>query len=78
MRYVVTVETGSCSMDVDDCGEGYGHQHRWEERVTCGHKHKTREVAEACLARLTKRDNRGNCSALWYNACIHDEQGHRV
>lgn len=77
-HYAVAVETGSCSLDTDDLGDGYDQQHRWEERTTCGHKHKTREAAKACLAKLTKRDQQGRCSALWHNATIHDQDGHRV
>lgn len=76
--YVVAVETGNCSCDADDMGEGYEQQRRWEERVTCGHKHKTRAAAERCLEKLTKQDKNGNSSALWYNATIHDQAGHRV
>jgi len=76
--FTVAVETGSHSMDTDDLGDGYGCQHRWEERTNCGHKHKTREAAEACRDKLTKRDKNGNSSALWYNSTIHDQSGDRV
>lgn len=43
-RYTVVVESGSCSMD-------YKH---WEERVTCGHKHKSLETALKCMRHLTR------------------------
>lgn len=51
--YSAVVESGSCSMD----------QKRWEERVNCGHKHRTIEAASRCLDKHTK----------WY--CNH---GHRA
>ena len=47
--YSAVVESGSCSRDYT----------RWEERLNCGHKHKTIKAAEACLAK--KRQ--------WY--CMH-------
>ena len=43
-RYSVVVESGSCDPTYT----------RWEERVNCGHKHKTIDAAEACLAKLTR------------------------
>ena len=67
MYYTVAVETGSTSMDYSF----------YEERCNCGHKHKTREAAEKCLSKLTKRDKNGNCSQLWYSARIHDQDGCR-
>lgn len=39
--YSAVVESGSCSMD----------GRRWEERTSCGHKHKTIEAAQACLSK---------------------------
>jgi hypothetical protein len=67
-HFCVAVETGSTSMD-----------YKWrEQRCTCGHKHKTREAAERCQAKLTKRDKQGNCSALWYNSRIHNENSERA
>lgn len=69
--YRVVVETGSCSMPDNN-------PTRWEYRTTCGHLHRTREAAEKCLARLQRTDKHGNCSALWYNARIHNQNGERV
>jgi len=43
-RYRVVVESGSCSPDY----------RRWEERATCGHAHKSIELAVRCLRRLTR------------------------
>ena len=51
---------------------------RWEERENCGHAHRTIEAAEACKGRLTKRNKRGECSARWYNATIHNQSGERA
>ena len=43
-RYSVVVESGSCSSDY----------RRWEERVNCGHSHKTIKAAAQCLSKLTR------------------------
>lgn len=67
--YTVAVETGSCSATDRSI---------MEQRCTCGHKHLTRDAAERCLERLTKRDKHGNCSALFYNARIHDQDQRRA
>jgi len=66
--YTVAVETGSTSMDYK----------RHEQRCNCGHKHRNREAAETCQEKLTKRDKNGNCSALWYNSQIHNQDGERA
>ena len=67
--YTVAVETGSCS------ASDYSVR---EQRCTCGHKHKTRDAAEKCMEKLTKRDKNGNCSALWYTSTIHDQDQRRA
>jgi hypothetical protein len=54
IRYSVVVESGSCDPTYT----------RWEERVNCGHKHKTIETAQKCLEKLTR----------WY--CIHGHIAH--
>jgi hypothetical protein len=69
MYYKVVVETGSCSVSDRSV---------MEERCTCGHKHKTRDTAERCMDKLTKRDQMGNCSALWYNSVIHNQDQQRA
>lgn len=66
--FTVAVETGSTSMDYK----------RHEQRCTCGHKHQTRDAAEKCMEKLTKRDANGNCSAQWYNSRIHNQDGERA
>jgi len=66
--FKVVAETGSCSLDYT----------RWEEKATCGHKHRTIDAAEKCREKLTKIDRNGNCSALWYHATIHNQNGERV
>lgn len=77
--YTVAAETGSCSEPMDEVPEmGDGLFVRWEQRATCGHKHKTREAAGKCRDKLTRRSKNGECSALWYGAKIHDQDGHRV
>ena len=70
--YKVVAETGSCSAD-----NGMNAA-RWEERADCGHQHRTVEVAEKCKVKLTARDKKGNCSALWYHARIHDQDGYHA
>jgi hypothetical protein len=42
--YSVVVESGSCSPDY----------RRWEERMHCGHAHKSMDAALKCLFRLTR------------------------
>jgi hypothetical protein len=66
--FTVAVETGNTSMDYRS----------HEQRCTCGHKHKTREAAEKCQEKLTRRDKSGNCSALWYNSRIHNQDSERA
>ena len=39
--YTAVVESGSCSPDY----------RRWEEKATCGHKHRTLSAALECLAK---------------------------
>lgn len=67
--FTVAVETGSCSASDRSI---------MEQRCTCGHKHQTREAAERCFEKLTKRDKHGNCSALFYAARIHDQDQRRA
>jgi uncharacterized protein YfcZ (UPF0381/DUF406 family) len=67
--YTAAVETGSCCIDDRSV---------MEQRCTCGHKHKTRDTAEKCMEKLTKRDKNGNCSAQWYNSKIHDQDQRRA
>lgn len=66
--FKVVAETGNCSTDYA----------RWEERATCGHKHRTLDAAIKCRNKLTKIDKNGNCSQLWYNAKIHNQDNERV
>jgi hypothetical protein len=70
--YSAVVESGSCSCDYK----------RWEERANCGHAHRTIEAAEKCLETHIgmHRSLSGGmeCSALWYNGTIHDQDGQRV
>lgn len=66
--YIVAFESGSRSVDADP-GLGY----RWEERGTCGHKHRTYEAAERCKEGFRKRND-----AAWLSAAIHDQDGHRT
>jgi len=69
--YKAVVESGSCSPDYK----------RWEERASCGHLHRTIEAAEKCGEKLrgSKYVNGSwQCSALWYNFQIHNEDGERI
>ena len=61
IRYSVVVESGSCSPDYK----------RWEERVNCGHKHKTIEAAQKCQTKLTRRYcNHGRIAHTPCAACL--------
>ena len=87
MTYSVVVESGSCSPDY----------RRWEERMHCGHAHRTIKAALRCRAAKTRmycehdriaglpcRHCLGglahgrNCSAAWYGAKLHTQEGERV
>jgi len=70
MNYYFTVAVETCSMTEIPA--------RWEQKTNCGHKHLSRETAEACLEKLRRRNKDGSCSALWYNARIHDQDRHRA
>ena len=70
-RYSAVVESGSCSMDYK----------RWEERVNCGHAHKTVAAAEACGAKhYDSRYVNGSwqASARWHGYTVHNQNGERV
>jgi hypothetical protein len=65
--YSVVVESGSCSQDYK----------YWEERVNCGHAHKTIEAAKACMAKLTRwYCNHGHVKGTPCSACLGRAQGH--
>ncbi len=69
--YSAVVETGSCSMD----------RQRWEEKANCGHHHRTIEKAETCRQKNVGEHYVGGslqCSALWYNSTIHNQNHERV
>ena len=69
--YKAVVESGSCSRNYEF----------WEERAECGHLHRTVEAAEKCgMKHRGDRYENGSwtCSALWYNFCVHDQDGRRV
>ncbi len=65
--YVAVVESGSCSMD----------RMRWEEKTTCGHKHKTQAAAEKCLAsHQTSYCNHGHVAGSPCKQCLGYAQSH--
>lgn len=69
--YSAVVESGSCSMDY----------RRWEERLHCGHHHRTFEAAVKCgEKRRNARYENGSfvCSAAWYNFTIHNQHNERI
>lgn len=69
--YSAVVESGSCSMA----------RKRWEERVNCGHLHRTAAVAEKCGAKhyAAKYVNSSwQASATWHGYTVHDQDGQRV
>lgn len=67
MRYKAVVETGSCSPDYK----------RWEERIDCGHLHKTIEAAERCLKSHQKwYCNHGRLQGTPCRHCLGRAQGH--
>ena len=70
-RYSAVVESGSCSPDYQ----------RFEERVHCGHAHKTREAAERCgVAHYGAHYTNGSWSACadWHGYTIHNQNEERV
>ena len=67
--YAAVVETGSCDPTYT----------RYEERENCGHKHRTYDAAESCRQKKMNWSKDGrNCSALWFNSTIHNQDGARV
>ena len=69
--YKAVVESGLCSMDYK----------RWEEKAKCGHLHHTIEAAEKCLIKNIGShyiNGSWQCSALWYNGKIHNENNERI
>jgi hypothetical protein len=70
-KYSAVVESGSCSPDYK----------YWEERRTCGHKHKTVEAARKCGLKLVNSNyvnGSWQCNADWYNFTIHNQDGERI
>ena len=69
--YKAVVESGSCSTDY----------RYWEERIHCGHAHKTYAAAEKCgAAHYNARYVHGSwqANADWHGYKIHNQEGERV
>lgn len=68
--FTAVVESGSCD-------ETYTY---WEERLSCGHLHKTQEAATKCGAKhYGSKYVRGSwqASAAWHGYKVHDQDGRR-
>lgn len=71
MTYSAVVETGWHSADY----------RRYEERVNCGHKHRTVQAAESCGARqYNARYVHGSwrANADWHGYTVHNQDGEPV
>jgi hypothetical protein len=69
--YSAVVESGSCD-------ESYTY---WEEKVNCGHAHRTIEAAERCGAKhYDSRYENGSWTASqrWHGYRVHDNMERRV
>lgn len=78
-RYTAVAETGSCCGPHDANSPSPAGGCSWEERVSCGHLHLTRNAAVECGARLRNWSADGSsCSALWYHQTVHNQHGQRV
>jgi hypothetical protein len=69
--YSAVVESGSCSTDYT----------RWEERMNCGHAHKTEEAARKCGEKNYDAkyvNGSWQASAAWHGYTVHNQNGERL